>query len=103
MLKSNSFPCASGLTSACFPPAPHKNDFCKLIRVKETQVLIVKSYDPEEDFYKIEQIVDVYGVKITVTLGFKKERDQVIGFREYDCAKAGKFLRAIRKMLKENP
>lgn len=79
------------------------NQFCKIINLKEGQVVVMMTYDDDRDesegFYTVEQITEYNGARMSTKAGYPTEKLQEAHFETFVKEDAEKFFATAKRVL----
>lgn len=76
------------------------NEFAKLFNVNGKQLLVYKDYDPEDDMYEMNCMIDSeVGALVTVSPKFQYESERDKVFLAFDQDQAVKMYSKIRQLI----
>jgi len=78
-----------------------KLKFAKIFELGDYQVLITKEYEPEDNTFKVVQTTYLEECRLSLALGFEKEKKCNECFDNYNEDNAQNFLTQIQSMLSE--
>jgi hypothetical protein len=77
----------------------NENEFAKIVWCKGYQIVVMISYDDEEDSYQLCQTTKIDGVEATIKVGFSNEDTCIQAYNEYSTKQSTGFIDSVIEMV----